>query len=288
MATQKDFDNQIKPNWCPGCGDYAVLNALRRAVSNQGVEPHNLAVVSGIGCSGRFSGYMYAYGFHSVHGRALPVAQGIKLANRDVTVVACGGDGDGYAIGMGHTIHAIRRNIDMTYIVMDNHIYGLTKGQVSPRSDLGFKTKTSPSGSIEAPVSVLSMALAAGATFIAQGFSRDLDQMTALIEQGIQHNGFSLINIFSPCVTFNQVNTYEWFSEHLTSVDSLGGYDPGSRATAMETIMTYEGLVTGLLYQDTSSVSYQDRLKEYAKEPLVLTDLELSQSEFDRLTAEFY
>jgi 2-oxoglutarate ferredoxin oxidoreductase subunit beta len=288
VAGQQDFDNNIKPNWCLGCGDYAVLNSLRRAVANVGIEPHNLAVVSGIGCSGRFSGYMYAYGFHSIHGRSLPVAQGIKLANRDLTVVACGGDGDGYAIGIGHTIHAIRRNLDITYIVMDNHIYGLTKGQTSPRSDLGFKTKTSPSGSIETPVSVLAMALAAGATFVAQGYSRDLNELTALIEQGIQHSGFSLINIFSPCVTFNKVNTYEWFSEHLTGVKSISGYDPGSRAVAMETIMAHDGLVTGLLYQDRSKAAYQDLLTGYSKKPLAYVGLELEQAEFERLTAEFY
>jgi 2-oxoglutarate ferredoxin oxidoreductase subunit beta len=288
VAGQQDFDNNVKPNWCPGCGDYAVLNSLRRAVANVGIEPHNLAVVSGIGCSGRFSGYMYAYGFHSIHGRSLPVAQGIKLANRDLTVVACGGDGDGYAIGIGHTIHAIRRNLDITYIVMDNHIYGLTKGQTSPRSDLGFKTKTSPTGSIETPVSVLAMALAAGATFVAQGYSRDLDELTALIEQGIQHNGFSLINIFSPCVTFNKVNTYEWFSDHLIGVKSIEGYDSGSRAIAMENIIAHDGLLTGLLYQDKSKASYQDLLHGYDKKPLSHTGLKLSQEDFERLTAEFY
>jgi 2-oxoglutarate ferredoxin oxidoreductase subunit beta len=203
-------------------------------------------------------------------------------------VVACGGDGDGYAIGMGHTIHAIRRNLDITYIVMDNHIYGLTKGQTSPRSDLGFKTKTSPSGSIETPVSVLAMALAAGATFVAQGYSRDLNELTALIEQGIRHKGFSLINIFSPCVTFNKVNTYEWFSEHLIGVERIKDYDAGNRAVAMEKIMAHDGLLTGLLYQDSSKPSYQELLAGYSKKPLTTANLELGQAEFERLTAAFY
>lgn len=288
MAGQQDFDNLTKPNWCPGCGDYAVLNALRRAASNSGIEPHNLAVVSGIGCSGRLSGYMYAYGFHSVHGRSLPIAQGIKLANRDLTVVACGGDGDGYAIGMGHTIHALRRNLDMTYIVMDNHIYGLTKGQTSPRSDLGFQTKTTPTGSIEAPISILEMAMAAGATFIAQGFSRDLPELITLIEQAIQHKGFSFINIFSPCVTFNHINTYDWFSTHLKGVESISGYDSQSRTCAIEAIMQNEGLITGLLYQDSTRPSYQDMLSSYSDIPLNAADLHLPQIELDRLLAEFF
>src|SRR5690606_27750764 len=144
-------------------------------------EPHNLAIVSGIGCSGRISGYINAYGVHGIHGRSLPIAQGVKMANRELTVVASGGDGDGFAIGMGHTIHAIRRNMDVTYIVMDNQIYGLTKGQASPRSAEGFKTKSTPAGTIEQPLAPLEVALSAGATFIAQSFSSNLKQLTGLI-----------------------------------------------------------------------------------------------------------
>ena len=141
MATLKDFRNNVKPNWCPGCGDFSVQAAIQRAAANVGLEPESLAIVSGIGCSGRISGYINAYGFHGIHGRSLPIAQGVKMANRDLTVIASGGDGDGFAIGMGHTIHAIRRNIDITYIVMDNQIYGLTKGQTSPRSAEGFQNE---------------------------------------------------------------------------------------------------------------------------------------------------
>ena len=159
MATFKDFRNNVKPNWCPGCGDFSVQAAIQRAAANVGLRARNLAVVSGIGCSGRISGYINAYGFHGIHGRALPIAQGVKMANRELTVIASGGDGDGFAIGMGHTVHAIRRNIDITYIVMDNQIYGLTKGQTSPRSGAGFITKSTPGGSIESALSVMELAL---------------------------------------------------------------------------------------------------------------------------------
>lgn len=198
VATFKDFRNNVKPNWCPDCGDFSVQAAIQRAAANVGLTPEELAIVSGIGCSGRISGYINSYGFHGIHGRSLPIAQGVKMANKDLTVIASGGDGDGFAIGMGHTIHAIRRNIDVTYIVMDNQIYGLTKGQTSPRSDAGFVTKSTPQGSIESALSVMEMALTAGATFVAQSFSTDLKDLTALIEEGINHKGFSLINVFRP------------------------------------------------------------------------------------------
>jgi len=287
MATFKDFRNDVKPNWCPGCGDFSVQAAIQRAAANLGLEPHQLAVISGIGCSGRISGYIHAYGFHGTHGRALPLAQGVKMANRDLTVIAAGGDGDGFAIGMGHTVHAIRRNIDITYIVMDNQIYGLTKGQTSPRSAAGFKTKSTPQGSIEQALSPLEIALSAGATFVAQSFSSDLKELTSLIEEGVKHKGFSLINVFSPCVTYNKVNTYEWFKEHLVKVDDIEGYDPSNREMAMQTVMKYNGLITGLIYQNKEQKSYQELVPGYSEEPLSEADLKLSKEKFAELVAEF-
>ena len=249
MSPAADFQLNVKQNWCPGCGDFSVQAAIQRALGNLGRAPHEVVIVSGIGCSSRLPGYINAYGFHSIHGRSLPLAQGVKLANPALTVLACGGDGDGFAIGMGHTIHAMRRNLDITYIVMDNHVYGLTKGQVSPRSDRGFVTKTSPDGSAETPVSALELALSAGAGFIAQGFSKELNELASLIEAGIQHVGFSFINVFSPCVTFNKVNTYDWYSQRLQKVDNLPGYDRNNRMAAMQCVMETEGLITGLIYQ---------------------------------------
>ncbi len=287
MATFKDFRNKVKPNWCPGCGDFSVLAAMQRAFANLGLEPEDVAIVSGIGCSGRISGYVNAYGFHSVHGRSLPIAQGLKLANRDLTVVAAGGDGDGFAIGMGHTVHAIRRNVDITYIVMDNQVYGLTKGQTSPRSQLGFKTKSTPSGSIEAAIAPMEMALTVGAGFVAQSVSSDLKQLTNIIQAGIQHKGFSLINVYSPCVTYNKINTYDWFKNNLVNLDDIEGYDPSNRNMAMQTLMEHNSLVTGIIYQNKDRQPYEELIKGFRKEPLYKQDLKISREDFERLASEF-
>lgn len=287
MATFKEFRNNVKPNWCPGCGDFSVQAATQRAAANVGLEPEQLAIVSGIGCSGRISGYINAYGFHGIHGRALPIAQGLKLANRELTVIASGGDGDGFAIGMGHTVHAIRRNVNITYIVMDNQVYGLTKGQTSPRSAVGFKTKSTPEGSIETTLAPLEIALAAGATFVAQSFSSNLKQLTYLIEEGLKHEGFSLINVFSPCVTFNKINTYDWFKEHVVEIDDIPNYDPSNRILAMTKLMETEGMLTGLIYQDKVKKSYEDYIPGFKREALAKQQLEMTEEQFDKLVAEF-
>ncbi|KQU60299.1 2-oxoacid ferredoxin oxidoreductase [Bacillus sp. Leaf406] len=287
MATFKDFRNNVKPNWCPGCGDFSVQAAIQRASANVGLDPEQLAVVSGIGCSGRISGYINSYGFHGIHGRSLPIAQGLKMANRELTVIASGGDGDGFAIGLGHTIHAIRRNVNITYIVMDNQIYGLTKGQTSPRSSTGFKTKSTPQGSIEPALAPMEMALTAGATFVAQSFSSDLKELTALIEAGLNHKGFSLINVFSPCVTYNKINTYDWFKENLTKLSDVEGYDSSNKEEAMSLLMEKQGLVTGLIYQNSHQPSYQELIPDYSEEPLSSHDIRLEEATFDQLVKEF-
>lgn len=287
MATFKEFRNNVKPNWCPGCGDFSIQAAIQRAAANVGLEPENLAVISGIGCSGRISGYINAYGFHGIHGRVLPIAQGVKLANRELTVIASGGDGDGFAIGMGHTVHAIRRNLNVTYIVMDNQIYGLTKGQTSPRSAEGFKTKSTPEGSIESTLSPLEIALSAGATFVAQSFSSDLKQLTRLIEEGINHEGFSLINVFSPCVTFNKINTYDWFKENIVNLEQFPDYDPTNRVLAMNKIMETNGMLTGLIYQNKTRKSYEDLVTGFKAEGLAKQNIKITPEEFEKLVAEF-
>lgn len=287
MATFKDFRNDIKPNWCPGCGDFAVQAAIQKAAANVGLAPEELAIVSGIGCSGRISGYVNAYGFHSIHGRSLPVAQGLKMANRDLTVLAAGGDGDGFAIGTSHTIHAIRRNIDITYIIMDNQIYGLTKGQTSPRSLLGAKTKSTPAGSIEPPLRALELVLSSGAGFVAQGFSGDLAQLTRIFEEGMRYKGFSFINVFSPCVTFNKVNTYEWFKERIVNLEEDPNYDYKNRSMAVQKVIEYEGLVTGIIYRDDERESYENLIPNFSKEPIAKQDIRLSEDTFQAILKEY-
>ena len=247
----KDFKSDLKPIWCPGCGDFAVLQAIYRALAAIGRAPHDIAFVSGIGCSSRIPGYTTAYGFNSVHGRALPIAQGIKLARPELLVLVAGGDGDGFSIGGGHVPHAIRRNTDLTYIVMDNQIYGLTKGQLSPTSRKGLKTVTSELGSFESPVNPLLYTLAYGANFVAQGTQADVASLSEVIEAAIRYPGFSFVNVQSPCVTFGED---DWqVKQHRAAMKPLAslGHDPTDRLAAMKYAQSYGSeLHTGIFYQN--------------------------------------
>ncbi|MEB6205455.1 2-oxoacid:ferredoxin oxidoreductase subunit beta [Mammaliicoccus sciuri] len=287
MATFKDFRNNVKPNWCPGCGDFSVQAAIQKAAANVGLEPEEVAIITGIGCSGRLSGYVNSYGVHSIHGRSLPLAQGVKMANKDLTVIASGGDGDGFAIGMGHTVHALRRNMDMTYIVMDNQIYGLTKGQTSPSSVKGFVTKSTPKGNIEQNIAPLELAISSGATFVAQSFSSDIKELTSIIEEAINHKGFSFVNVFSPCVTYNKINTYDWFKENLTKLADIEGYDNTNKSQAMQTVLDTESMITGIIYQDKDTPSYESQIEQFDEQPLVKKSLKLEQNQFDELVSQF-
>ncbi|HSC28352.1 MAG TPA: 2-oxoacid:ferredoxin oxidoreductase subunit beta [Vicinamibacterales bacterium] len=249
----KDYKSDLKPIWCPGCGDFGVLQAVYRALAAVGRPPHEIAFVSGIGCSSRIPGYTTAYGFNSVHGRALPIAQGIKLANPGLLVLAAGGDGDGFSIGGGHLPHAIRRNIDLTYIVMDNQIYGLTKGQLSPTSPRGLSTASSVFGSLEDPVNPLMYVLGYGARFVAQGTPADMAQLAALIEEGIRFPGFAFINVQSPCITFGQPEAQ--LKAHKAGMVNLAklDHDASDRLRAMTLAEDYgRTLYTGVFYRDSA------------------------------------
>ncbi|MFA9558582.1 2-oxoacid:ferredoxin oxidoreductase subunit beta [Evansella sp. AB-rgal1] len=254
MATVKDLRGD-QPTWCPGCGHFSIMAGIQKAIVQLGYEPHEFAIVSGIGCSGKVSEYVRTNGFHTIHGRSVPIAQGVKMGNQKLKVIASGGDGDGYGIGLGHFVHASRRNIDMSYIVMDNNIYGLTKGQTSPRSEHGFVTKTTKEGNKEYPVDPVSTSLVNGATFVAQAFAGDIKQMVDIIERAIEHKGFSHVNIYSPCVTFNKINTYDFYKERLTKID-----EPfENRDEALAKVRELDGLVTGVLYEEKRS-DFQDKL----------------------------
>jgi len=253
MATQltpKDFATATPSWWCPGCGDFGVLAALKQACAELSLQPKDVAFISGIGCSGKISGYLHSYAFHGVHGRALPTATAVKLGNKDLTVIVAGGDGDGYAIGAGHFLHAVRRNPDMTYIVMDNQTYGLTKGQSSPTSMLGYLSGTSPAGNPDAPLNGLAVALAAGGTFLARAFSSEPKAMVEMIVEAVRHPGFAIVEVMSPCVTFNKVNTYKWFKENVYHLSDIEGYDPSNRAKAFDVLTQHGKIPLGVFYRE--------------------------------------
>jgi len=255
------FRSELKPIWCPGCGDYGVVQALYRALAAIGRPPHEIAFVSGIGCSSRIPGYTTAYGFNTVHGRALPIAQGIKLASPELLVLVAGGDGDGFSIGGGHVAHAIRRNIDLTYIVMDNQIYGLTKGQLSPTSPRGLQSVTSPYGSIEDPVNPLLYVLAYGAGFVAQGTPADMSGLADVIEQAIRYPGFAFVNVQSPCVTFGEPEQQlKAHKQHMVPL-AREGHDTSDRIRAMALANEYgRRLLTGVFYRNPDPPPTYDAL----------------------------
>jgi 2-oxoglutarate ferredoxin oxidoreductase subunit beta len=279
-----DFKSDKQPTWCPGCGDFGTMNGMMKALAETGSDPDNTFVVAGIGCSGKIGTYMHSYALHGVHGRALPVGTGVKLANPDLEVMVAGGDGDGYSIGVGHFIHAVRRNVDITYVVMDNRIYGLTKGQASPTSRKGFETATSPDGTSEPPVNPLALALAAGGTFIAQSFSSDSQRHTELVKRAVEHDGFGFVNVFSPCVTFNDVDTYDYFRDAIVNLDETG-HDPSNYQAARDKIMDPSTEHIGVLYQAEDSVPFSDREGIDAN----MADIPDGAPErADRLVREFY
>jgi 2-oxoglutarate/2-oxoacid ferredoxin oxidoreductase subunit beta len=232
-VTVKDFKGKADPDWCPGCGDFGVLTALKQALVELNLRPHQVMTISGIGCSSNLPGYVSTYGMHTLHGRALAVATGAQLANHDLKIIVTGGDGDGYGIGGNHFVHSMRRNVDLTYIVMNNQIYGLTTGQISPTSTKGMKTKSTPAGSVENPIFPVSLAIAAGATYVARGYTGQVKHLVDLIKGGIQHKGFALIDAFSPCVTFNLDNTHEFFKHRTKKLEDMG-HDPTDFAAAIQ------------------------------------------------------
>jgi 2-oxoglutarate ferredoxin oxidoreductase subunit beta len=265
----KDFKSDLKPIWCPGCGDFGVLNALYKAMSMCGLVPEKTVVVSGIGCSSRLPGFVSTYGFHGVHGRALPTATGIKSARPDLNVIVVGGDGDGYSIGAGHFPHCARRNPDITYLIMNNNTYGLTKGQVSPTSmvplaSLAYKIdpkrwKTTPYGMMEDTLNPIAQAIAWDVSFVARGFSYRPNQLAEIIAQAIEHKGFSLIDAFSPCPTFNQDQTDDYYKDHTFDVPE--DHDPSDRVKAFELALRSDGYPIGVIYKREGKMSLLDEQK---------------------------
>jgi 2-oxoglutarate/2-oxoacid ferredoxin oxidoreductase subunit beta len=252
QLTIADMKGKVDPDWCPGCGDFGVLAALQKALVELQIPNHEVVTISGIGCSSNLPGYINTYGMHTLHGRALAVATGVKLANHGLTVVVTGGDGDGFGIGGNHFMHTMRRNVDLLYIVMDNQIYGLTTGQTSPTSRVGMKTKSMPFGNIEAPINPISLALAAGATYVARGFSGEQKHLTELMKKGIEHKGFSFVDVFSPCVTYNHDNTYQWFRPRVKKLEDDPAYDSSDWSAAIEKSLVWgEEIPIGKFFERT-------------------------------------
>lgn len=246
----QDFDSEDPIAWCPGCGNFSILKALKLAFVELNKKPHEIIIVSGIGQAPKTPHYLRCNTFNGLHGRTLPVATGIKLANHELTVLAQGGDGDGYAEGGNHFMHAMRRNIDVTYLVHNNQVYGLTKGQTSPTSSQGFVTKTAPWGALNPPLNPLLLAVAADCSFIARGFAGEVDHLKNLIKEGILHKGFAFIDILQPCVTFNRVNTFKWYSERVYHLGEQEDFDPSDRAAAFQKAQEWgQQIPIGILYR---------------------------------------
>jgi 2-oxoglutarate/2-oxoacid ferredoxin oxidoreductase subunit beta len=258
MVTIADYAG-TKPAWCPGCGNFGILKALNQALVELNIEPQRVLFVSGIGQAGKLPHYTRGNVFNSLHGRPLPVAVGAKIANPSLVVIAVSGDGDAYGEGGNHFIHTARRNHDITYLVHDNQVYGLTKGQASPTSDLGFVTGSTPEGAVN-PVNPVLLALAAGATFVGRSFSGDIDHLSDIIKKGIGHKGFAVIDILQPCVSFNHKNTYSWYQRRVYKIDKSTGYDPDDKDAAFKKAGEWgDRIPIGVLFQ-TQSTTYDEQL----------------------------
>lgn len=252
----KDYKGKRKPSWCPGCGNYSVLTSLNKSMAEMEYVPHETTIVSGIGCSSRFPFFTSTYGFHTIHGRALPVAIGLKQARPETNVVAVGGDGDGLSIGGNHFIHAARKNPNITYIMMDNEIYALTKGQCSPTSRIGTVTKCNPYAWTADRINPVLLALSFNASYVARGYSGDIKQLEKLILGGLQHKGFAFIHVMSPCVQYNKVSSFEKIKEIIRYIPEE--HSTQDRLNAMNLAFSEEGLYTGVFYE-IDKPTYEER-----------------------------
>ena len=273
MTTMQDLATPVTNTWCPGCGDFGILMAFKRAIMELGLEPEKVVAVSGIGCHGKITNYVNVNGFHVIHGRVLPLASAVKLANSELTVVGFAGDGDAYNIGMGHLPHAARRNHDITYVVHNNMIYGLTTGQASPTSKTGHRTRTTPRGVFESPVDPLSLALASGASFVARGYAGDVRHLTGLLVDAMTFRGFALVDVLQPCVSWNRNQTYEFYGERVYKLEDEG-YDPTDVAAARERVLEWgERIPIGVFFKKERRV-YRENFPFLEGEALVEKRLE--------------
>ena len=272
MVTITDYAG-LTSTWCPGCGNFGILTAVKKALVELNIEPHQVLMVSGIGQAGKLPHYIRCNVFNSLHGRPVPLAIGAKIANPELIVIAVSGDGDGYGEGGNHFIHAMRRNHDITYLVHNNQVYGLTKGQASPTSDQGFVTKTTPQGAA-LPINPIALALASGASFIGRSFAGDIEHLAGLIKAGINHKGFALIDILQPCVSFNHKNTYSWYRERVYKLEEEANYDSGNKIAAFNKAQEWgERIPIGVIYQKEMP-TFEEQLPALSKGTLVKQRIE--------------
>jgi 2-oxoglutarate ferredoxin oxidoreductase subunit beta len=283
MSIEK-FNTQCDPTWCPGCGNFSIWNELKRALDELKIPQEKILIVYGIGCSGNMYNTINVNAWHSLHGRAVPTAMGAKLANKDLTVIVVAGDGDGLGEGMGHFIHALRANVDVTYLVHENKVYGLTTGQAAPTSDKGFVSRSTPEGLIEVPINPVSLAITTGGSFVARGYAAKPAQLKELIKQAILHKGFSFVDILQPCVTFNKINTYQYYQNKVYEL-SEAGHDSSDWQKAMIVGHEWgEKIPLGVVYQDAREDYLDDLPQEKGKalvnRPVVKRSIKKLVSEF--------
>jgi len=268
-----DKDN-IDIAWCPGCGNFNILEILKLAASELSLKPENLVMVSGIGQAAKIPHYLKTHFFNGLHGRALPPATGIKVVNPELTVIAESGDGDMYGEGGNHFIHTIRRNPDITNIVHNNMVYGLTKGQASPTSQRGFRTPVQVKGVFLEPLNPLALAISLGASFVARAFAGNIEQTKEILKKAISHRGYALVDIFQSCVSFNKVNTFQWFKDHIYELEN--SYDPSDRNAALAKAFEEEKFPIGIIYKSPQKASFEENVELYGenKTPLSLRSMD--------------
>lgn len=290
MLTRKDFTGRERPTWCKGCGNYGILTAVQMALAEHNIAPHEILIVTGIGCGSKLPHYMRVNGFHTLHGRPVAVATGVRLVNHGLRVMVVHGDGDGYAEGLSHFVHAARRNINIVDLVQDNRIYGLTRGQYSPTSERGKRTPSSPEGSIDSPLNPLALAITAGATFVARGYAGDLKHLAWLIGEALEHPGYALMEVLQPCVVWNRGYAYKFYRERVYKLEDEPDYDPGDQRAAWERSFEWgDRIPIGIFYRNPTVPTYEEQVPALREgPPLVHRPMErLHADQIEALLSEY-
>jgi len=268
IHSPQTLKSPIYPTWCPGCGDFGIWSSLKRAITQLAILEEQLVLVYGVGCSGNMADFNRVYGFHALHGRSIGNAIGIKSANHKLKVIVIAGDGDTYGEGLNHFLNALRGNHDITLIVHDNQVYGLTTGQTAPTTSTGTKTKSTPLGLIDRPINPIALALSAEATFVSRGYAGNIKHLTELMKKAIQHEGISLLDVFQPCVTFNKINTHQWFQTKIYDLQE-SGHDTTNRGAAWQKSYEEEALPIGVFYEDITTPAHHKQLPQLQEKTLL-------------------